>query len=27
MIEEFLRWFEQLECGIDNLHESHYSVP
>lgn len=27
MIEEFLRWLEQLECGIDNLHESHYSVP
>lgn len=27
MIDEFLKWFEQLECGIDNLFDSHYSLP
>jgi flavorubredoxin len=27
MIEEFLTWFEQLECGIDNLQQQHYTVP
>jgi len=27
MINEFLAWVEQLECGIDNLHQSHYMVP
>ena len=27
MIDEFLTWFEQLECGVDNIFESHYSVP
>ena len=27
MIDEFLKWFEQLECGIDNLFSAHYSIP
>lgn len=27
MVTEFLNWFEQLECGIDNLHQQFYSVP
>jgi flavorubredoxin len=27
MINEFLKWFEQLECGVDNLHIQHYQVP
>ena len=27
MIEEFLAWFEQLECGIDNLQQQHYTMP
>lgn len=27
MINEFLDWFEQLECGIDNLYESQYCIP
>lgn len=27
MINEFLTWFEQLECGIDNLQQQLYEVP
>lgn len=27
MINEFLNWFEQLECGIDNLFQQSYKVP
>lgn len=27
MVNKFLDWFEQLECGIDRLTEKHYSVP
>jgi flavorubredoxin len=27
MVNEFLNWFEQLECGIDNLHQNYYMVP
>lgn len=27
MIEEFLSWIENLDCGIDRLEQKHYSVP
>ena len=27
IINEFLNWFEQLECGIDNLFQQHYKLP
>jgi flavorubredoxin len=27
MINEFLNWFEQLECGIDNIFETQYCIP
>ena len=27
MVNEFLTWFEQLECGIDNLNQQYYTVP
>lgn len=27
MINEFLNWFEQLECGTDNLFQQHYKIP
>lgn len=27
MINQFLDWFEQLECGIDNVFEQHYQIP
>jgi flavorubredoxin len=27
VIEEFLQWVEQLECGIDNLQQVHYQIP
>ncbi len=27
MIEQFLKWVESLECGIDNLQPSHYQIP
>jgi flavorubredoxin len=27
IIEEFLQWVEQLECGIDNLQQVHYQIP
>lgn len=27
MIEQFLQWVENLECGIDNLQSSHYQIP
>ncbi len=26
-IGEFLQWLENLECGVDNLHEGHSSIP
>ncbi|WP_455205124.1 MBL fold metallo-hydrolase [Kaarinaea lacus] len=27
MIEKFLKWVENLECGIDNVHQQYYTVP
>jgi flavorubredoxin len=27
MIERFLDWFEELECGIDTLTQHHYVLP
>jgi flavorubredoxin len=27
MIEKFLGWFEELECGIDRLTAKSYSIP
>jgi len=27
IIGQFLHWVEQLECGIDNVHQMHYQVP
>jgi len=27
VINEFLDWFEQLECGIDNVFEAQYCIP
>lgn len=27
MIEQFLQWVEQLECGIDNLQQFNYQIP
>ena len=27
IIDEFLTWVEQLECGIDNLYQTHYQIP
>ncbi len=27
MINNFLNWVEQLECGIDLVNQSHYSIP